>query len=177
MKAKCFLVLFLIFLVPDILRAQVQDFASSVPLELFDADEDQMREALKLRDPFKRPNLLRSGSRRAIPSEPRTSFTQNVPSIEGVPLRAIRIVGVLLGEERRAVAKILNNRGEDDEFSGRSSQTLGEESFLLREGMKIGENNAEIKAILPGGIVLVERIRNVYDQDEYLETIIPITQQ
>ena len=45
----------------------------------------------------------------------------------------------------------------------------------MREGMKLGLNNAEIKAILPGGIVLVEKIRNVYDEDEYLETILPVS--
>ena len=41
--------------------------------------------------------------------------------------------------------------------------------------MVIGENNAVIKAILPGGVVLVEKIKNVYEQDEYLETILTIT--
>lgn len=153
------------------------DSSSSIPLELFDANEEQMREALKLRDPFKRSSLTRSGSRRDIPDEPRTNFTRNVPSIEGVPLRAIRIVGVLLGEERRAIAKIIRSSLEGDGIEAPASENLGDESFLLREGMKIGENDAEIKAILPGGIVLVEKIRNVYDQDEYLETIIPISQQ
>lgn len=154
-----------------------EDNTSSVPLELFDANEEQMKEALKLRDPFKRSNLTRSGSRREIPNEPRTNFTRNVPSIEGVPLRAIRIVGVLLGEERRAIAKIIRSSLEEEGVEASIGDSLGNESFLLREGMKIGENDAEIKAILPGGIVLVEKIRNVYDQDEYLETIIPISQQ
>ena len=41
--------------------------------------------------------------------------------------------------------------------------------------MRLGRDNAEIKAILPGGIVVVEKIRNVYNQEEYLETIIPIS--
>ena len=41
--------------------------------------------------------------------------------------------------------------------------------------MKIGEDGAELKAILPGGIIVVEKIVNVYGQEEYLETVIPIS--
>jgi hypothetical protein len=35
----------------------------------------------------------------------------------------------------------------------------------------------DVKAILPGGIILVEKIRNVYDQDEYLETVLPVSSE
>ena len=49
------------------------------------------------------------------------------------------------------------------------------EIYLLREGMKVGEDKSEIKAILPGGIVVVEKIRNIYEQDEYIETVIPFS--
>jgi type IV pilus assembly protein PilP len=47
--------------------------------------------------------------------------------------------------------------------------------IIMKEGMKIGPDNAELKAILPGGIVLVEKIVNVYGEDEFLETVIPIS--
>ena len=47
--------------------------------------------------------------------------------------------------------------------------------MLLKEGRTLGKNRAEVRAILPGGVVLVEKITNVYEQDEYIETIIPIT--
>ena len=53
----------------------------------------------------------------------------------------------------------------------------GKDTYLLKEGMRLGLDNAEIKAILPGGIVVVEKIRNVYNQEEYLETIIPISSE
>ena len=59
--------------------------------------------------------------------------------------------------------------GEDKNIDGDSNV------YYIKEGMKLGENGAEVKAILPGGIVLVEKIRNVYDQDEYLETVIPVS--
>ena len=58
-----------------------------------------------------------------------------------------------------------------------NGKTLLPEVFYIKEGMKLGSSGAEVKAILPGGIVLVEKIRNVYDQDEYLETVIPISNE
>lgn len=47
--------------------------------------------------------------------------------------------------------------------------------YILKEGMKVGVDDAEVKAILPGGIVVVEKIVNVYDQQEYIETVIPVS--
>lgn len=135
------------------------------------AKSTSIRNIDELRDPFKRPTVR--GRQKQIPREPRSNFIQNIPSIEGVPLNAIRIVGILLGEERRAIAKVVDFRQGEGELI----EVMGEESYVLKEGMRIGENKAEIKAILPGGIVLVEKIRNIYDQDEYLETIIPLTLQ
>jgi hypothetical protein len=126
----------------------------------------------ELRDPFRRP-IVRS-RQRTIQRGPRTSFIENVPSIEGIPLNLVRIVGVLLGEERRAVAKVVDSMNES---SDGVVERFRDETYILKEGMKIGSQRAEIKAILPGGIVLIEKIRNIYDQDEYLETIIPLTIQ
>jgi Tfp pilus assembly protein PilP len=72
---------------------------------------------------------------------------------------------VVLGADRRALVKISSD-----------AQVAGEDNiYYIKEGMKVGENGAEVKAILAGGIVLVEKIRNVYDQDEYLETVIPVS--
>ncbi len=51
----------------------------------------------------------------------------------------------------------------------------GRSIVILREGAKIGEDGAELKAIMPGGVILVEKIINVYGQEEYLETVIPIS--
>ncbi|MGB0453529.1 MAG: hypothetical protein ACPGJV_07420, partial [Bacteriovoracaceae bacterium] len=82
------------------------------------------------------------------------------PSLASTPISNIKIVGIFLGKDRRAVAALRSG---------------SQNTFILKEGMQIGENKAEIKAILPGGIVLVEKIRNVYDQEEFLETIIPVS--
>ena len=41
--------------------------------------------------------------------------------------------------------------------------------------MTLGSNEAEIKAILPGGLILAEKVVNIYGETEYLETVIPIS--
>jgi len=131
--------------------------------KFFKEQKTIIKNPFKLRDPFKRP--LRRGvrkSKKRFGGTIRGNTFSNVASIEGIAIDKIKIVGVLLGENRRAIAKIDGNTGT---------------TYVLKEGMKIGEDDAELKAILPGGIVLVEKIRNVYDQDEFLETIIPISEE
>jgi len=122
-----------------------------------------IKKAYELRDPFKRKTRKRSSGLERTKKYLGTELS-NAGSIEGVSLDNIVIVGVLLGGERRALAKISTDGGK----------TREKEIFILTEGMKLGLDNAVLKAILPGGIVVVEKIRNVYDQDEYIETIIPI---
>lgn len=118
-----------------------------------------------LRDPFKRKRIRLSKRKRSYGGFLKENKYSNLPTIGSTPLSNIRVIGVLLGKERRAIAKKL------------TGDTLGRETFLLKEGMRLGENRAEIKAILPGGIVLVEKILNVYDQEEYIETIIPVSSE
>ncbi len=117
-----------------------------------------VKNPLDLRDPFKRKINKKKSQLKKNQSD--GYFTNIVSNIDNKPVESIRIVGVMIGSERRAMAKI---QGENDNV------------YYLKEGMKIGSNGAEVKAILPGGIVLVEKIRNVYDQDEYLETVIPVS--
>lgn len=80
--------------------------------------------------------------------------------LKDVVIADITVVGVLVGKDRRAVIKIGSRDG----------------TLLVKEGMLVGPDKAELKAILPGGIVLVEKIKNIYDDDEYIETIIPLSQ-
>ncbi len=84
----------------------------------------------------------------------------NIGALGMVDLNKMQIVGVMIGKERRALARI---DGKPD-------------IFVLREGMRLGSDNAELKAIHPGGIILVEKLVNVYGEEEYLETVIPISQ-
>lgn len=111
----------------------------------------------ELRDPFKRKIVRKKGLAK-IKERAKGIFDNTIESLETKNTDSLKIMGVIIGKERRAMATA---RG-------------GKEIFILKEGMKIGTNEAEVKAILPGGVVLVEKIKNVYDQDEYLETVLPV---
>ena len=130
---------------------------------------------LGLRDPFKRdlPKKSRGKSR----FKKGNAFT-NSPTLQDVPLENIKIVGILLGKERRALAKVGTTADLEAsaEAAARGDNAPLEDIYTIKEGMKLGVNSGEVRAILPGGIVIVEKIRNVYDQDEYLETIIPLSE-
>lgn len=124
----------------------------------FKGQKTFIKNPFELRDPFKRPNFKKKKSAekkyggRVVDDQ----FT-NMPEIGKIDVNDLKVVGIVLGKNRRAVAKI------------------GKQTYVLKEGMMLGEDQAELKAILPGGIVLVEKFKNVYDQDEYLETIIPVS--
>jgi type IV pilus assembly protein PilP len=125
----------------------------------------KIKDPFDMRDPFKRILFKRKSELKksyAILEE--GNVFSNLPTIENVPLSHIRVVGILLGKERRAMAKLSSG-----------AQGAGKETYILKEGMKLGENQAELKAILPGGIVVVEKLKDVYDKDEFIETLIPVS--
>ena len=127
--------------------------------KVFQIKGSTIKNPLELRDPFKKKRVKERRKRNVGRTILVDNSYSNLPNIGTVPLKSIRIVGILLGKKRVAMASV-----------ERSKQV-----FFLREGMKIGENKSEIRAILPGGIVVVEKIRNVYDQNEYIETVIPFS--
>lgn len=130
--------------------------------KIFFKDKTKIKNPFEIRDPFKAPvRKRRDAEQKKLFQE---GVFSNIPGIENVPIKNIKITGVFLGRERRAIAKIIGV-GTDKNST-----------VILKEGMKLGQDDAELKAILPGGIVLVEKIINVYGQEEYLETIIPISQ-
>lgn len=147
----------IVLLQSNLLWAQAQDKQKAISAGAKDFAD--------LRDPFKREykkeQLIREkGGKMLINNK-----FSNLPTIESIKLDQIKIVGVLLGEKRRAMAKVVDSSGV----------SIGKDTYIIKEGMKLGLNKAEVKAIVPGGIVLVEKIRNIYDQDEYIETVIPIS--
>jgi hypothetical protein len=116
----------------------------------------------ELRDPFKAPLPKgESAGGREQKSLMRDGVYTNIDQIQIADISQLRIVGVMIGRERRALAKI--NGGKNN-------------IIVLREGMRIGADNAELKAIHPGGVILVEKLVNVYGEEEFLETVIPISQ-
>ena len=116
----------------------------------------------ELRDPFKAPlsrNTADGG--REAKSLMRDGIYTNIEQAQITDISSLRIVGVMIGRERRALAKIVGGKGD---------------VIILREGMRIGSDSAELKAIHPGGVILVEKLVNVYGEEEFLETVIPISQ-
>lgn len=145
-----------------VLFAPVIVFAANPDIKEMFKDKTKIENPFELRDPFKAPPG-KNGNKSKKPGYRVTgvgSYTNIVEvSTEEISAQDIKIVGVLIGKERRALANI----------KGAKSVTI------LKEGMKLGRDEAELKAILPGGIILVEKIINVYGQEEYLETVIPIS--
>jgi Tfp pilus assembly protein PilP len=124
------------------------------PVEDFFKNKTRIQNPFELRDPFKTP--LIKGKTKVTAKE---NYTRSVEDdLATMNLQEIKVVGVLIGKERRAVLQV--EKGP---------------IVLVKEGMKIGPDQVELKAILPGGIILVEKIVNVYGQEEYLETVVPIS--
>jgi Tfp pilus assembly protein PilP len=128
--------------------------------ELF-KDYTSITSPADLRDPFKAPKVKLKRKKKFVGNKIAKGVYSNIKQIGDVALSEIEIVGVLIGKVRRAVARVKG----------------GPDTYVLKEGMEIGENDAELKAIVPGGVILVERITNIYGQEEYLETIIPISKE
>lgn len=126
----------------------------------FFKDKTKLDNPFELRDPFKAPSFKSDNKtqRSGFYISGKGTYS-NIEESKIENIQDIRVVGVLIGKERRALVT-----------SGEGKQVI-----ILKEGMKIGQDEAELKAILPGGIVLVEKIINVYGQEEYLETVIPIS--
>jgi Tfp pilus assembly protein PilP len=136
-------------------------------LSEFFEKKTKIENPLELRDPFKSPPV--KASKKDSTSASKGSYIRtesgdfaNVTEVRlgDLDMFTIKVVGVLIGKERRAMV-----------LPTPEATT----PVIVKEGSKIGVDNAEVKAILPGGIVLVEKIINVYGQEEYLETVIPIS--
>ena len=159
MKLKTNLKLINVFFV--MLFVTANTFGATKIEEIFKG-KTEIKDPMALRDPFLSPKIRRK-EKEKIASKVSKGVYSNIPQIGEVTLDKLQIIGVIIGPNRRAFAKI----------SG--AQESGGETFVLKEGMKLGQNKATLKAILPGGIVLVEKNTNIYGEDEYLETVIPIS--
>lgn len=143
-----------IFLINVVMLSGLALAQQDKTVDNFFKDKTRIENPFELRDPFKTP-LLKSKKKVTSKENYSRSVEDDLAQME---LQDIKVVGVLIGKERRAVLQV--EKGP---------------LVLVKEGMKIGPDKVELKAILPGGIILVEKIVNVYGQDEYLETVVPIS--
>jgi hypothetical protein len=135
-------------------------------LNEFFREKTKIENPFELRDPFKSP-LTKTEKAKAAQenskyfSNGKGSYSNIAEAnTSNIDVYAMKVNGVLIGKERRALV---------------SPNPTSREIIILKEGMKIGPDGVELKAILPGGLVLVEKITNVYGQEEYLETVVPIS--
>jgi type IV pilus assembly protein PilP len=113
-----------------------------------------------LRDPFE-PAKQDYQIKSELSTKVAPGVYSNIPTLGRVNIKDIKVIGVLIGKERRAMLQTVG-------------QSTGQ-TYVVKEGQLLGDEKAEIKAILPSGLVLVEKITNVYGEQEYLETVIPIS--
>lgn len=122
-------------------------------------DLTSIEKPFNLRDPFQPPTFK-------VKKKSKTKITKNdgvydnVPTIGKAKIEDIRITGVLIGKERRATAIVTSKP---------------DITYIIREGDKLGKSKSKVRAILPGGLILVDKITNIYEQEEYIETVIPIS--
>jgi hypothetical protein len=135
--------------------------APSKNVEEFFKDKTKIENPFELRDPFKAPHVkVDPNANKPWVTVGKGEYSnQSAANLSEITPDQIRVVGVLIGKERRAMIKTEKEKNV----------------IILKEGMKLGPDLAELKAILPGGIILVEKIVNVYGQEEFLETVIPIS--
>ena len=118
--------------------------------------QTSIKDPFKLRDPFQTPKFKSKTQQKR--KERARGILDNVKKLSQPDnLDTMSIVGVLIGKERRVIVKV------------------GADTFSLKEGDSYGRNGPEIKAILPGGVILVEKITNIYGENEFIETIVPIS--
>ena len=131
------------------------------PLSKIFEGKTDIKNPFKIRDPFQRPRFKSAANKSQIN---RSSGVLDTTEYYDQPfdINKIQVSGVLIGNKRRAMIKV--------------SGDVGEKVYTYREGDVRGDKGPEIKAILPGGIILVEQIDNAYGQSEYIETVIPISQ-
>jgi type IV pilus assembly protein PilP len=127
--------------------------------DFFGGQKTGIKDPFNMRDPFKRKFETKLLKRTESTDARRGGVYNDISVVENADLDKIKIVGIFMGKERRAMAAVEG----------------GGATYILREGMKLARGSAELKAIMPGGIALVEKIKNIYDQEEYIETIIPLS--
>ena len=130
--------------------------SASAKIEDVFKGQTDIKEPFELRDPFQSPKFKSKAQRKT--KQRRSGILDNIEKLnEDFDTEKITVVGVLIGKNRRVIVR------------------SGDKNFTLKEGDTYGKNGPEIKAILPGGVILVEKITNIYGENEFIETVVPIS--
>lgn len=143
-------------------------FLFALPVVEIYSQSLDLNSARSIRDPFKVKYRKKFGQKRTR-REKFKGFTNKL-STDNLRIDRLRVTGIFMGKNPRAI--VTEVEGKANENNGAAARR---EVVIIKEGMKIGPDQVEVKAILPGGVVLVEKIINVYDEEEYLETILPLS--
>lgn len=148
MRVFAYLVLTLSFL-------PVNGFANSKLDKIFEG-QTSLKDPFELRDPFENPKFKSS---KKVKRDQNFSGVWNDEKklLMDVDINNLNISGVLIGKERRILIDV------------------GGVTYKLKEEDRLGPNGPTIKAILPGGMIVVEQITNIYGEAEFIETVIPIS--
>ena len=131
----------ILFIYSSILSARVDNIFDGLT---------KLEKPFSLRDPFQSPKFKSERNKKSV--QRASGVLDNIPKLESdFSLERLKITGVLIGKERR----VFINSG-------------GKSNFSLKEGDSFGRGGPEIKAIMPGGVILVEKIKNIDVEDEFI---------
>ena len=133
-----------------------QRIPAASKIKSFIEDLTNIEEPLSLRDPFKQP-MSKIKSKNLKETKTIRNTLSNLADPKGIKVGEIeKVTGTLIGNDRRAFVSVKGKM------------------FTLKEGF-IDADGIELKAILPGGLIFVEKLVNVYGQEEFIETVVPIS--
>ena len=121
-------------------------FASVLSAVTAQALETPPSAMLKVRDPFRRPDVVAENVGTLSP-------------LERYPAADFQMIGVLTGPEKMR-AMVL---GPD------------KKTHFVAERMKIGQRHGIVRRITPDSILVRERIVNVFGEEESVDTELPLT--
>src|SRR5689334_17269201 len=123
-----------LFLVISLFSVGAIAAPSKNKLSSFFKDKTKIDNPFNLRDPFKAPISKTEGKKqgRGFTITGKGSYSNiGETNLDQIPVETIRVVGVLIGKERRALVNSKDNK----------------RVIILKEGAKIGPEQAELKAI------------------------------
>ena len=133
-------------------------FGANERLEKIFEGKTDIEDISEIRDPFLKPPKEEGNVDLSKRNSGIWDYEEKLT--DKVNVNELEVTGVLIGPTRRVLIKPKKS----------SSKT-----YRFEEGESVGTNGPVVKAILPGGVILAERINNIYGEPEFIETVVPIS--